>query len=765
MRAAKEQAGDYVLGDKIGRGRTGVVFKATHRSRPGQFAVKVLRRALAGEESKHARLRRLAEEAGRLSHPNIGQIYEFGETSDGGSYMVMELCEGVALDALLRERPRLPLDVAVELLVQVCQALAHAHAQGVIHRDLKPGNMMVAMSGPSARDVKVKVLDFDMARYLGTGRSGGALEERLTTAWELVGTAGYMSPEQIGHYEVDPRSDLYSLGCIAYELLVGAPPFDGDPWAVTLAHASKPVPAPSTQGVSLPAALEALVLACLAKTPEDRPDSAEAVLDELARLSRGLSCGCGSSASTRPNSRPTLPAPRGPGGLSRASCQLAELHITGHRQHAAGLGAAARPVRHREPGQPEQRRSGPDQPGRSTGATPASTPSGRPTTAAPSRRPWAAWDPCCSSAGGHFAYEGNCVVRYDIALRTWELLTQPTLTGTLHSTGNLGQPQRGQRLGQRPGGPGRSVHQGWDRRADRQHRRRAATRPPTGCPSPSTPTAASPSCRPTRAAGRSARWSSSATTRPASTSLSANGKAWRLDLQSKLWSVVPYAFNQWYSVHACEYDAQNKVLWAFTGGSDKATCYSWLAGSWHTLSNMASINNTAGISNACFMPNRKLLVLARLDGSQRLEAIEVSGYVHGTSLSLPYYPLNVSGSGPRWLWDSVPERRGARQAGVLVVRRLPVVRRARRADQPHHHPLQAHPAAGRAREHRGLGLDQRDLDRPGRRPARHHGLRRRLPPARLGRPLPLRAGHQVLPDLGRPGPAGAGSAARVVHLR
>lgn len=278
--------GAYRLGRRIGEGRMGVVYVATHRERPGRFAVKVMHPHLAEDENKVGRLRRLSEAAANLVHPNIAQVYEFGETEDGGAHIAMEYCEGSSLDQYLA-RQRLSVVQAVDLLIQIVQALSHAHRHGIVHRDLKPANIMIAWG--DGAELVVKVLDFDMARFLGgtQARDHRGWEGGLTLDWEIVGTPGYMSPEQARHLEVDPRSDLYALGCIAYEILVGAPLFFGAPWEVMLAHASQLAAPPSSRGVVLPPELEELVMACLAKKIEERPASADELLQRLDRLRDG----------------------------------------------------------------------------------------------------------------------------------------------------------------------------------------------------------------------------------------------------------------------------------------------------------------------------------------------------------------------------------------------------------------------------------------------------------------------------------------------
>src|SRR5690606_8391229 len=198
---------------------------------------------------------------------------------DGSFYISMEYVNGASLSAILREDVLVEAPRAVPLLCQLAAAVEHAHARGVLHRDLKPGNLMVVeMRG--AEDL-LKVLDFGIAKIISPGYA-----ESIAVSQEgiVFGTPFYMAPEHLESQVTDPRSDIYAMGCIAYELLTGEPPFTGAVHEVMHAHAmAEPIP-PSKRTPSVPSALDDVILRCLAKRPEDRYQSAGELLEELTRL-------------------------------------------------------------------------------------------------------------------------------------------------------------------------------------------------------------------------------------------------------------------------------------------------------------------------------------------------------------------------------------------------------------------------------------------------------------------------------------------------
>ncbi|MFE2064071.1 tetratricopeptide repeat protein [Streptomyces sp. NPDC059467] len=298
--------GRYRLLDLIGRGGMGEVWRARDESLGRQVAVKCLKPLGPHHDQTFTRVlrerfRREARVAACLSHRGVTVVHDFGE-HDGILFLVMELLSGRNLSQLLEENKHHPLPVGdvVDIAEQVTAALAYTHQQGVVHRDLKPANIMRLTDGT------VKLCDFGIARL---GHDIG-FTSRLTGTGIAMGTPHYMSPEQIGGTEVDQRSDLYSLGCVLYEIATGTPPFDlGDAWAILVGHRDTPPAPPRDHRPELPGWFEKVVLDLLAKRPDQRPYDAR----ELGRritLGRTTPTYVPTVVTAQPRLRPAEPASR-----------------------------------------------------------------------------------------------------------------------------------------------------------------------------------------------------------------------------------------------------------------------------------------------------------------------------------------------------------------------------------------------------------------------------------------------------------------------
>jgi len=263
----------YRIDAKLGAGGMGAVYSA-HRLLIGdEVAVKILHPQHVSEPQATERFRREAQAAARLKHPNAVSIYDFGVTSDGLVYLVMELVEGQSLREIIKQQGPLTQSAAAEVINQVCAALDEAHRQQIVHRDLKPDNIVVKTM---LNGLRVKVLDFGIAklRDLTAGN--------LTQTGSVMGTPHYMSPEQCLGEELDSRSDIYSLGVVLYEMLIGVVPFNSPTsTAVVVQHVNQAPPSLRAMNLSVSPGVEAVVLHALAKRPEDRPPSAAALANEL----------------------------------------------------------------------------------------------------------------------------------------------------------------------------------------------------------------------------------------------------------------------------------------------------------------------------------------------------------------------------------------------------------------------------------------------------------------------------------------------------
>jgi eukaryotic-like serine/threonine-protein kinase len=274
--------GRYELGELLGRGGMAEVRKGTDTRLGRVVAVKRLRTDLASDATFQARFRREAQSSASLNHPAIVSVYDTGEelATDGSGinqpYIVMEFVAGRTLRDILREGRKILPERALEITSGVLSALDYSHRAGIIHRDIKPGNVMLTPSGD------VKVMDFGIARAISDASS------TMTQTAAVVGTAQYLSPEQARGETVDSRSDVYSAGCLLYELLTGRPPFVGDsPVAVAYQHVREPAVPPSDHDTQLTPEIDAIVMKSLAKRVEDRYQSAAAMRADIERYLAG----------------------------------------------------------------------------------------------------------------------------------------------------------------------------------------------------------------------------------------------------------------------------------------------------------------------------------------------------------------------------------------------------------------------------------------------------------------------------------------------
>jgi eukaryotic-like serine/threonine-protein kinase len=280
------ELGSYRLEEPLGRGGMGEVFRATHQMLARPAAVKLIRSEILGSSTPSAarviveRFRREAEAAASLRSPHTISLYDFGVSQDGTFFLVMELLDGLDLESLCERFGPVPPERAVFMLRQVCESLEEAHSRGLVHRDIKPSNIFTCRLGLAVDFVKV--LDFGLVKAMGEGDRSATL---LTAPDSTTGTPAFIAPELVrGDGVVDHRVDIYALGCVAYWLLTGQLVFEA-PNALQMMyqHAnSDPVPPSRRSELEIPAALDTVILACLAKHPDDRPHSAAELSRRLA---------------------------------------------------------------------------------------------------------------------------------------------------------------------------------------------------------------------------------------------------------------------------------------------------------------------------------------------------------------------------------------------------------------------------------------------------------------------------------------------------
>jgi serine/threonine-protein kinase len=313
--------GKYEIVAPLGTGGMGAVYRARRVHIGDEVAVKILHQRLTSDEKLVERFRREARAAAQLHHPQVVTIHDYGEArgADGFAYIVMELVRGVSLRELLRREGRLDARRAVSLMRDVCAGVGAAHRRGIVHRDIKPDNIIVTPADEDRPAESVKVVDFGIAKL----RDMAAETSTLTEAGTMVGTLFYMSPEQCKGEPLDSRADVYSLGAMLHEMLAGAPPFAASSMtSLVIKHVSAPPP-PLPDDVDVPPALRAAIMRALAKEPDERPrDASEFAREIQAALASDPAAPYGASqqppapffpATARPaHVTPTHPAPHRP---------------------------------------------------------------------------------------------------------------------------------------------------------------------------------------------------------------------------------------------------------------------------------------------------------------------------------------------------------------------------------------------------------------------------------------------------------------------
>lgn len=284
-------AGRFQVTGFLGEGGMGRIYLAQEAGADRQVALKVLHPHHGGDAEVTGRFNREMKLAEQVEHANNVRVFEYGE-HEGRLFLTMEYVDGESLAEVIQESGPFAGPRVAHIARQIASALAVAHARGIIHRDLKPDNVMI--EAPGERDI-VKVCDFGLARFVGgegfsseddpiTDEEGGEEEGDYRTEVGIrVGTPHYMSPEYVASFEADHRSDLYALGVLMYEMATAKPPFDGRPFEIFEAVVKKPVVPPSRVAPGVPPWLDAIVLKLLEKDPAKRPQSADEVVDALAR--------------------------------------------------------------------------------------------------------------------------------------------------------------------------------------------------------------------------------------------------------------------------------------------------------------------------------------------------------------------------------------------------------------------------------------------------------------------------------------------------
>src|SRR5262245_28886617 len=300
-----EVIGDrYLLRERLGQGASGTIYLAEHITLHRRVAVKILHHDLSRDDLALERFRREATTVGEIDNEHIVEVFDFGRTSDGRMFTVMEHLEGETLAAAIKQAGKLPVPQIVDVLAQIGEALMEAHAMGYIHRDLRPGNVFLARR--RGKDGFVKILDFGLAKLVE--KDGEAASTNLGMTF---GDPCYMSPEQARGDPVDRRADIYALGIMAYEMLTGGPPFVGKRvFDVLTQHLDTQPGPPSRKRSDVPLWLDAVVLRCLAKRPEDRFVTVYRFIEALRAGEATGDIMSDEAAKSMPSITPPAPAPR-----------------------------------------------------------------------------------------------------------------------------------------------------------------------------------------------------------------------------------------------------------------------------------------------------------------------------------------------------------------------------------------------------------------------------------------------------------------------
>ncbi len=295
----KRFAERYDIDSVLGLGGMSIVYKAHHRLMDRVVAIKMLHSNIKHDHVSLERFRLEAQAASALNHQNIISVYDFGVSSDGDAFFVMDFLDGESLAALIERKGKVPYERAMPIFKQICDGLGAAHKKSIVHRDLKPANIVLIKQEDGSE--LVKLVDFGIAKLLpGSGKE----QQHLTKTGEVFGSPIYMSPEQCQGLDLDRRSDIYALGCLMYETLTGAPPLLGSSFLETLNKHVGEMPksfAEVMPDVKVPAALEQIIMRCMSKKPEDRFQTADEIRDQLSAITVALTpTGAGRAAISGP---------------------------------------------------------------------------------------------------------------------------------------------------------------------------------------------------------------------------------------------------------------------------------------------------------------------------------------------------------------------------------------------------------------------------------------------------------------------------------